>query len=75
MYKKCLLKCSILDENEEWNDKQLYFDYIGEIAAFVKYGNAYIKPENVRVKKIFVAKDKLNIDDFSKFFKIKIQKQ
>ena len=74
MYKKCLLKCSILDENEEWNDKQLYFDYIGEIAAFVKYGNAYIKPEDVRLKEIFIEKDKLNIDDFSKFFKIKIQK-
>ena len=74
MYKKCVLKCSILNKNGKWNDKQLYFDYIGEIAAFVKYGNAYIKPENVRVKEIFVSKDKLNIDDFFKFFKIKIQK-
>lgn len=74
MYKKCLLKCSVLNENEEWNDEQFCFDYIGEIATFIKYGNAYIKPENVRVKEIFIAKDKLNIDDFFKFFKIKIQK-
>ena len=74
MHKKCLLKCSVLNESEEWNDKQFYFDYIGEIAAFVKYGNAYIKPENIRAKEIFVAKDKLNLNDFFKFFKIKIQK-
>ena len=72
--KKCLLKCSILNKNEEWKDENIYFDYIGEIAAFVKYGNAYIKPENVRVKEIFVGKDKLNINDFFKFFKIKTQK-
>ena len=74
MHKKCLLKYSVLNEKKEWNDKQLYFDYIGEISAFIKYGNAHIKPENVRVKEIFVGKDKLNIDDFFKFFKIKIQK-
>ena len=74
MHKKCLLKCSVLNKNEEWNDEQFYFDYLGEIAAFVKYGNAHIKPENVRTKAIFVGKDKLNIDDFFKFFKIKIQK-
>ena len=74
MNKKCLLKCSILNKNEEWKEENIYFDYIGEIAAFVKYGNAHIKPENVRVKEIFVAKDKLNLDDFFKFFKIKNQK-
>ena len=74
MYKKCILKCSVLNKNEEWNDKQLYFDYIGEIATFIKYGNAHISPENVRVKEIFVAKDKLDIDDFLNFFKIKSQK-
>ena len=73
MYKKCLLKCSVLN-NEEWKDENIYFDYIGEIATFVKYGNAHIKPENVRVKAIFIAKDKLNIDDFFNFFKIKNQK-
>ena len=71
MCKKCLLKCNILNKNEEWKDENIYFDYIGEIATFIKYGNAYIKPENVRIKEIFIAKDKLNIDDFFQFFKIK----
>ena len=74
MNKKCLLKCSILNKNEEWKEENICFDYIGEIAAFIKYGNAYIKPENVRVKEIFAGKNKLDIDDFFKFFKIKIQK-
>ena len=74
MYKKCILKCSVFNASNGWEDENIYFDYIGEIAAFVKYGNAYIKPENVRAKEIFVGKDKLNIDDFFKFFKIKIQK-
>ena len=74
MYKKCLFKCSVFSASNGWKDENIYFDYIGEIAAFVKYGNMYIKPENVRVKEIFISKDKLNIDDFLKFFKIKIQK-
>ena len=74
MHKKCLLKCSVFSTSNGWKDENIYFDYIGEIAAFVKYGNAHIKPENVRAKEIFVGKDKLNIDDFFKFFKIKIQK-
>lgn len=66
MYKKYLLKCSVLNEyTNQYRDENYYFDYIGEVVYFIKNGNGYVKPEHIRVEAVFKL-DEVDIGEFLK---------
>lgn len=54
MFKKYLLKCSIMNYHEMcWEDEELYFDTKDEMMDFIKNGTVYVKPEDIRIASAF----------------------
>lgn len=76
MYKKYLLKCSVFSASDGWEEKKLYFDYIGEIVCFIKHGGVYdgisVKPEYIKVEQVFKL-DEVNMEEFLKWKSKKIK--
>lgn len=62
MYKKYLLKCIVLNNYAwYWEYKEFYFDTIEEVIGFIKNGNQWIKPEDIKVEGVFKI-EKINIE-------------
>ena len=62
MYKRFLLKCSILNHYKRcWQDGEFYFDTKEDMIHFIKNGSEYTKPDDIRVEAAFEL-NKIDLD-------------